>query len=101
MVPAVAEQRMEAARVDSKGRVMLPRRTRRQVELNPGDLVLVAVEPGSKAVRIVKAVTPFDVLAVEAIALDNKGQTIGDEELVARLGLDPDAEPFEIDDTPA
>lgn len=100
MAPAAAE-RVEAVRVDSKGRLMLPRRTRQQLELSPGDLVLLAVEPGSKAARLAKVVNPFDVLAVEAIALDHKGGTATDADLVARLGLDPDAEPLEIDDSPA
>jgi AbrB family looped-hinge helix DNA binding protein len=104
MATAVAEPRLEAVRVDSKGRVMLPRRARRQLEWNPGDIVLVAIEPGAEpgaeTVRLVKVVNPFDVLAVEAIALDNKDATASDAELVARLGLDPDAEPLEIDDTP-
>lgn len=89
---------VQAARVDSRGRVTLPSRARQQLGLNPGDLVLVEVDPERNTVRVAKIVNPFDVLAVEALALDTKGLTVSDHDLVEHLRLDQNAEPLEIDD---
>jgi bifunctional DNA-binding transcriptional regulator/antitoxin component of YhaV-PrlF toxin-antitoxin module len=97
MAPATAET-LVAARVDSKGRVMLPQRTRKQLDVKPGDLVVMAVDETTHTLRVAKVVSPLEVLAVEALALDARGETIGDRELVESLELDPDAEPLEITD---
>ena len=95
---AIAEATMVAVRVDSKGRVMLPRRIRLQFDVKPGDLVLVAPDHETGSIRVLKVINPFEVLAVEALALDAKGSTIGDAEIARNLRLDLDAAPLEIVD---
>lgn len=89
---------MAAVRVDSKGRVLLPRRRRLQLDVKPGDLVLIAPDRETGSIRVVKVISPFEVLAVEARALDAKGATRGDAEVAQDLGLDLAAEPLEIID---
>lgn len=95
---AVARETVAAVRVDSKGRVLLPRRTRVQFDLKPGDLVLVAPDHETGSIGVAKVINPFEVLAVEALALDATGATVGDAEIAQRFDLDLDAEPLEIVD---
>ena len=62
-------------RIDSKGRVMLPKKFRDAMALGPGDTVYLRFEPSGKVVRLTRSASPFDVLAVNAIREYEKGRT--------------------------
>lgn len=71
-----AVNKMEtSARLDEKGRVMLPKCVRDALKLVPGDTVFLRLEAGAKVVRIARGMSPFDVLAIDAIREYKKGRT--------------------------
>lgn len=81
---------MRAVRVDSKGRILLPVKTRRRLKLDEGTTMFM-VERGSE-LRFRRAPNPFDVLAEQAEAEWRAGQTKNLRQYAAEHGIDLDAE---------
>jgi AbrB family looped-hinge helix DNA binding protein len=75
-----------AVKMDAAGKITLPKAIREKLGAHAGDVFYV-VEDGKGGLRIIKE-NPFDVLAEEAIKLDDEGKTIPLEEALRRLGLD-------------
>jgi AbrB family looped-hinge helix DNA binding protein len=65
-----------SARVDSKGRLLLPRRVRDTLELKAGDTLFLRYESKSGIVRLAKVRNPFDVLVEEAEREYEAGETV-------------------------
>lgn len=81
---------MGTMRVDSKGRITLPRELREALCLEPDDKVAYECENG--ILRIAKAGNPFDALVEFAIAQRRAGKGISLEDFAAREGIDLDDE---------
>ncbi len=64
---------MGTLRVDSKGRLTLPRGLRDELDIGPGDTVFFERE--GSVLRLAKAANPFDVLATGAVAEWRAGGT--------------------------
>lgn len=75
---------MATIRVDSKGRLMLPKHVRDELGIEPGDTVFVERE--GKVLRLARAENPFDTLAREALEEHRRGETIPLAELKAEFG---------------
>jgi AbrB family looped-hinge helix DNA binding protein len=67
-------------RIDTKGRVMLPKNFRDALALEPGDTVFLRFEQSGKVVRLARAASPFDILVVHAISEYEEGRTRSIEE---------------------
>jgi AbrB family looped-hinge helix DNA binding protein len=80
---------MVAVRVDSKGRLTIPRAERERLGIKPGDVLFLRESNG--ALIYVKAQNPFDALAEEAIAEAEAGRIVSLRDLAARDGFDLDA----------
>ena len=65
-----------AAKVDNKGRVTLPREVRESIGIEAGDTVFIKYEADKKMIYMAPAVSPFDVLAENAVEEHKKGHTI-------------------------
>ena len=86
----MARTMIKAARIDSKGRVLLPASFRRRMSLQDGDVVFIRDEGEQLAIR--RSENPFDKLGEAAEAEFLRGETISLEDLRARLeGGDPTA----------
>lgn len=75
------------ARVDSKGRLLLPRKVRDSLSLNTGDTLFLHYESKSGIVRLAKASNPFDVLAKEAEKEFQAGKTVDIREYAKKRGI--------------
>ena len=64
---------MGTLRIDSKGRLTLPKELREELEIGPGDTVFFERE--GSVLRLAKAANPFDVLAAGAAAEWRAGDT--------------------------
>ena len=64
---------MGTLRVDSKGRLTLPKDLRDELELAPGDTLFFERE--GAFLRLGKAVSPFETLAAEAVREWRAGRT--------------------------
>jgi bifunctional DNA-binding transcriptional regulator/antitoxin component of YhaV-PrlF toxin-antitoxin module len=62
--------------MDSKGRLLIPEATRKEMHFEPGDVFFIENESEYGTVRIAKAINPFDGLALAAIAEDDAGETV-------------------------
>jgi antitoxin PrlF len=62
-----------ALRVDSKGRVVIPKSVRQQLHINPGDTFFLESE--GNVIRLAKAENPFDALARHAVQEYRAGRT--------------------------
>jgi AbrB family looped-hinge helix DNA binding protein len=80
---------MDAITVDSKGRVLLPTKARKQLGLQPGDVLAFRCSRGMIQLR--KVEDPFDALAEHAIAEHDAGRTRNLRDIARDIGLDPDA----------
>jgi len=81
------ENQMESARVDSKGRIVLPKALREQLGIRPGDTLLMR---WSNRLGIFEKATmsPFDVLLEDALMQKREGKTKRIEEVARELGID-------------
>ena len=61
-------------RVDAKGRLTLPEKLRQELDIAPGD-TLFYVKQGNE-LRLTKAISPFDLLAEQAIVEHLAGRTL-------------------------
>ncbi len=75
---------MLAVRVDSKGRLTIPKEARESLNVQPGDTFFVEIEEEGKVLRYAKAENPFDVLAEEALEEYRRGETRSLRELAER-----------------
>jgi AbrB family looped-hinge helix DNA binding protein len=64
---------MGTLRIDSKGRLTLPKGLREELEIGPGDTIFFERE--GSVLRLAKAANPFDALAAGAVAEWRAGQT--------------------------
>lgn len=63
----------ETARVDSKGRLTIPRALRNEIDVHPGDVVFM--ERDGQTLRLAKGANPLDALAEHALDEYRKGRT--------------------------
>ncbi len=75
------------AKVDSKGRLLLPRKLRESLGLNTGDTLFLQYESKSGIVKLAKASNPFDVLAEEAEKEFEAGKTTALRDYAKKLGI--------------
>lgn len=80
-------------KVDSKGRVSIPKRVREQAGLQPGDTLFLAIDQESGTVQLRKVTNPFDGLALHAIAEYEAGRTRSLDEIMDEMGIGPEDEP--------
>lgn len=73
-------------RVDSKGRLSIPKAVRDALDVRPGDTYFF--ERDGDILRFVKAKNPFDALAEEAIREYRAGRTRTIEEIAREYGVD-------------
>src|ERR687898_900431 len=64
-----------SAKVDSRGRLIIPREMRDQLGIEAGDTVFVALDREIGQLRVAKAEDPFDVLARAAVEESKAGPT--------------------------
>ena len=84
---------LQATRIDSKGRIVLPRATRAELGLEPGDILFVDTDGDRRVIYMAKPDNPLDVLALAALEEDRAGLTIDLEDaLVAMESIDIDAD---------
>lgn len=67
-----------AVRIDAKGRIRVPGSVRKQLQLEPGDVVFLQVD--ATGLRVLRGPNPFDALAEAAIDEARRGETIPLEE---------------------
>ena len=78
------------AKMDNKGRLLLPRKLRDSLRLSSGDTLFLQFESKSGIVRLAKASSPFDVLADEAEKELEAGRTTNIREYARKRGITPD-----------
>mgnify|MGYP001497849962 CR=1 FL=1 len=84
---------LHATRVDSKGRIVLPRETRTELGLEPGDILFVDTNGDRRIIYMAKPDNPLDMLAISALEEDRAGLTVDLDDALAALGdLDSDAD---------
>ncbi len=86
---------LQATRIDSKGRIVLPRETRAELGLEPGDILFVDTDGSRRVIYMAKPDNPLDVLALSALEEDRAGLTIDLDDALAALentDNDPDVD---------
>jgi AbrB family looped-hinge helix DNA binding protein len=83
---------MLTAKVDPKGRVMIPQPVRKELGIEPGDTLVIEFDEQRKIAHCAKAENPFDVLAAYALWEFDAGRTCSLREFVAEnnISLDDD-----------
>ena len=76
---------LQATRIDSKGRIVLPRVTRTELGLEPGDILFVDTDGDRRVIYMAKPDNPLDVLALAALEEDRAGLTIDLDDALAAL----------------
>lgn len=76
-----------AVRIDSKGRVTLPKSMRQTLGVDIGDTVFLKYDPKDNQVRLAPAVSPFDILAEHAVREYREGRTKTIEECAREHGI--------------
>jgi AbrB family looped-hinge helix DNA binding protein len=76
---------LQATRIDSKGRIVLPRETRSELGLEPGDILFVDTDGERRVIYMAKPDNPLDVLALAALEEDRAGLTIDLDDALAAL----------------
>ena len=76
---------LQATRIDSKGRIVLPRVTRAELGLEPGDILFVDTDGDRRVIYMAKPDNPLDVLALAALEEDRAGLTIDLDDALAAL----------------
>lgn len=66
---------MLTAKVDPKGRVMIPQSVRKELGIEPGDTLVIEYDEKRKVLHYAKAENPFDVLAEHALREHDAGRT--------------------------
>jgi AbrB family looped-hinge helix DNA binding protein len=84
---------LQATRVDSKGRIVLPKETRAELGLEPGDILFVDTDGDRRIIYLAKPDNPLDVLAIAALEEDRAGLTVDLDEALSLLDdIEPDAD---------
>ena len=84
---------IQATRIDSKGRVVLPKETRKKLGLEPGDFLFVDTDGERHIIYMAKPDNPLDVLAILALEEDRAGLTVDLDDALAMLDdIEPDAD---------
>jgi len=73
-------------KVDEKGRVTLPNKLRKNLDIRPGDTLFLQEQVECFVLK--KAVNPFDALVLDALRERNEGKTVGLEDTAHELGVD-------------
>ncbi len=79
-------------KVDSKGRISIPKQYREKIGLEPGDALFLEIDEGTGTLQIRKAINPFDILALDAIRQYEAGETIPLRDIAREAGIDLDDE---------
>ncbi len=77
-------------KLDSKGRISIPKQYREKIGLEPGDAMFLEVDEDTGTLQIRKAINPFDILALEALREYEAGETRSLDEIMAELGVEPE-----------
>ena len=77
-------------RIDSKGRVSIPRKVRDLAGFQTGDVLFVAIDSDTETLQLRKVTNPFDGLALDAIAEYERGDTRSLREIAEDEGIDLD-----------
>jgi len=88
----MADTKEVAVRIDDKGRITLPRSMRKALGVKAGDALFFKYDPQSNQLRIALAVSPFDVLAEEAVKEYKEGRTRTIEEYAKEKDIRLDVE---------
>jgi len=75
-------------KVDLKGRLIIPRRRREELGIEPGDTFFVQTDGGAKVLRYARAGNPFDTLAEHALEERRAGRTRSVRAFAAENDLD-------------
>jgi AbrB family looped-hinge helix DNA binding protein len=80
------------AKVDTRGRVLIPTRVRERLGIEPGDTLFIEYDVETRTLRCAKAENPFVVLAEHVIAEYRAGRTRNVREFAAEnsVALDDD-----------
>lgn len=81
-------------KIDSKGRISIPKRYRELIGLQPGDAMFLEVDEETGTLQIRKAINPFDILALDALRQYEAGETRSLDEIMAELGVEPEHDEF-------
>ncbi|MGH2551352.1 MAG: AbrB/MazE/SpoVT family DNA-binding domain-containing protein [Thermomicrobiales bacterium] len=81
---------MNAAKVDSKGRISLPREIHEALGSSTGDTLFFNINSANHTVEIAKAINPFDILAAEAWAEFERGETTDLRDFAEEMGINLD-----------
>jgi AbrB family looped-hinge helix DNA binding protein len=73
-------------KVDEKGRVTLPNKLRKNLDIRPGDTLFLQEQVECFVLK--KAVNPFDALVLDALRERNEVKTVGLEDAAHELGVD-------------
>jgi AbrB family looped-hinge helix DNA binding protein len=79
-------------KVDSKGRVSIPKKVREQAGFGPGDTLFLAIDQPTGTVQLRKVSNPFDGLALQAIAEYEAARTTSLREIAEEAGIELDDE---------
>jgi AbrB family looped-hinge helix DNA binding protein len=74
-------------KLDSKGRVSIPKKVREQAGLQPGDTLFLAIDPATGTVQLRKVTNPFDGLTLHAMAEYEAGRTRSLDEVMDEMGV--------------
>ena len=75
------------AKVDAKGRILLSQEIRESLGFGPGDTVFLNVNAERHTLEVAKAINPFDLLAAEALAEHERGETVELSEFAREMGI--------------
>ena len=78
------------ATIDAKGRVSIPREVRDSLGLESGDAVFIETDENKQFVRMAKAINPLDILAAEALAEFERGETTDLRDFAREMGIELD-----------
>lgn len=75
------------AKVDAKGRILLSQEIRESLGFGSGDTVFLNVNAERHTLEVAKAINPFDLLAAEALAEHERGETVELSEFAHEMGI--------------
>lgn len=73
-------------RVDEKGRLLLPKKLRADLQISPGDTLFLRQR--GRFLHLAKPVDPFEVLAKDAVRQYRRGETVSLRKLAEAEGID-------------
>jgi antitoxin PrlF len=82
---AVDRPQLITTRVDSRGRITLPKDIREALDIREGDTCFISLE--ENYIQVIRGENPFKVLAEDALKQHREGKTVSFEEALAPLFL--------------